>query len=124
MSCILVIDDDTALREMLRQMLEFVGYRTLDAPNGKVGIKLYRQEPIDLVITDLFMPEKEGIETIKELRDEFPNVKIIAISGGGFLGGVDYLYIAEKLGALRTFRKPFNLQEMLEAIREVLGEKG
>ena len=120
MTRILVVDDDLQLREMLRQMLEQVGYEIIDAPNGKVALDLYRESPTDLIITDLIMPEKEGIETIIELRREFPDARIIAISGGGRFVTEDYLYIARKLGALHTLSKPFKRQDMLDAVADVL----
>ena len=82
MSRILIIEDDEHVRGMLRKMLERIGYDVFDAPDGKEGLDFYRNTPVDLVITDILMPEKEGIQTIMELRREFPDVKIIAISGG------------------------------------------
>ncbi len=86
-----------------------------------MGLQLYREEPVDLIITDVFMPEKEGLETIRELRSEYPEVKIIAISGGGKNINLDFLPLAKQLGALRTLKKPFDRQEMLDAVQEVLG---
>ena len=83
MSRILLIDDDEAFRKMLHKILESAGYEVQDAANGKVALELYRQKASDLIITDLVMPEKEGIETIREFCRIHPGVKIIAISGGG-----------------------------------------
>jgi CheY-like chemotaxis protein len=117
---ILVIDDDDQLRGMLREMLEHAGYEVADAPNGKEGIRLYRENPADLVITDIIMPEKEGIETIMDLRREFPEVKIIAMSGGGTIEAEKYLRMAKGLGAVRTLTKPIERKELLEAVREVI----
>ena len=91
MSKILVIDDDKNIRSLLRDFLERDGYEVMEAENGKVGLKLFRENGADLVITDLIMPEKEGIETIRELRRDFSDVKIIAISGGGAIGPETYL---------------------------------
>jgi DNA-binding NtrC family response regulator len=122
MKRVLVIDDDDQIRSLLREMLELVGYVVVDAPDGKSGARLFRKQPTDLVITDIFMPEQEGLETIRELRRDYPEVKIIAISGGGATGHLAYLPAAEKFGALRTFSKPFDLHEMLDAVRELLGE--
>jgi len=119
MDTILIIDDDNQFRAMLRQMLEREGYKVVDAPDGKEGIRIYRVKPTDLIITDIIMPEKEGIETIMELRREFPDVKIIAISGGGHLGPAEYLKIAKGLGAQYTLSKPFEREELLEAVREL-----
>ncbi len=93
----------------------------MEAENGKIGLKLLGENGADLVITDLIMPEKEGIETIQELRRDFSHVKIIAISGGGAIGPETYLEIAKKMGAHRIFEKPFVLQEISEAIRELIG---
>ena len=122
MKRILVIDDDIQVRQMLKQILERAGYEVADAPDGKEGIELYRQTPTDLIITDIIMPEKEGIETILELRREFPDVKIIAISGGGRFDPDVYLDAAGKFGVARTFRKPVDRKELLDAIQELLGD--
>ena len=81
MKRILVIDDERQICEMLRKKLESVGYAVAEAPNGKVGLKLHKENLFDLIITDIFMPEKEGLETIRELKQDFPQLKIIAITG-------------------------------------------
>ena len=120
MKRILVIDDDVQVRQMLRQMLEREGYEVVDAPDGKEGIRLYRDEPADLIITDIIMPEKEGIGTIFELRRDFPDVKIIAISGGGrFVNKNDCLELCRTKG-IPAFSKPFDRKELLEAIQKLL----
>jgi len=123
MARILIMDDDDRFRKMLREMLEVAGYEVLEAPDGEVGTKLYREDPADLIILDIFMPEKEGIETVIELKRDFPDVKIIAISAGGRLGRLDYLDEAKALGALKSLAKPFDRQEMLEAIDELLEKR-
>ena len=120
MARILIIDDEEQVRLYLRKMLETEGYEVVDAPDGKVGLRLYRQNPADLIIMDIFMPEKEGLGTIRELRRDYPEVKIIAISGGGKISTLDFLPIAKRLGALRTLAKPFTRQELLDAVQEVL----
>ncbi len=120
MACILVIDDDLQVRRMLRQMLERSGYVVFDAPDGNAGIKCYRECRADLVITDIVMPEKEGIETIRELVQEFPEVKIIAMSGGGRIGPDAYLEVARQIGAVRTLTKPVEREELLSNISELL----
>jgi DNA-binding NtrC family response regulator len=120
MARILVIDDDIQILEMLRQTLEHEGYEVIDAHNGKEGMKLYREAPTDLIITDIIMPEKEDIETIMELKQDFPDVKIIAISGGGRIGAKECLHLAKKLGARRTFTKPVPRQDMIKAVKELL----
>ena len=117
---ILIIDDDPQILGMLGQILEREGHEVVEAPNGKVGLKLYRENPTDLIITDLIMPEKEGIETIMELRWDFPDVKIIAISGGGRIEAEEYLFMAQKLGVQRTFAKPIERAELLKSVRELL----
>ncbi len=117
---ILIIDDEIQIREMLSQMLTREGYQVSNASNGKEGMKICRELPVDLIITDIIMPEKDGIEMILELRKDFQELKVIAISGGGRLGPDGYLEMAKKLGAHRTFFKPFNRKEMLEAIKELL----
>jgi CheY-like chemotaxis protein len=123
MKRILVIDDDEALRQLIRQMLERSNYEVIDAPNGKVGVDIYRSDPLDLVITDIFMPEKEGLETIRELCREYPDVKIIAISGGSpKTEGFSSLQFAKGFGALRTLDKPFFREELLRMVKELLGE--
>jgi DNA-binding NtrC family response regulator len=120
MKRILVIDDDTQMREMLRKVLERAGYEVEDAADGKIGTKIHRQEPVDLVVTDLIMPEKEGIETIREFRRDFPQLKIIAISGGGRIGANGYLSMAKTMGAHRIFSKPFDLKTFSETVKELL----
>ena len=117
---ILIIDDDPQILDMLGQVLEREGYDIVKASNGREGIKLYRENPVDLIITDIIMPEKEGIETIFELRKDFPDLKIIAISGGGRIEPEEYLFVAQKLGVQRTFAKPIARAELLKAVRELL----
>jgi|WetSurMetagenome_2_1015567.scaffolds.fasta_scaffold89800_3 DNA-binding response OmpR family regulator len=121
MKIILVIDDDEDVRSCIRNILEHSGYSVLEAENGKVGIDICRHNPVDLVIVDLFMPEKEGIETIIELRKEYADLKILAISGGipGY-GPDHFLHIAQKLGADGTLDKPFNMQQLLSKVENLL----
>jgi CheY-like chemotaxis protein len=121
---ILVIEDDSQFRSMLCQMLSKAGYKAIDASNGKEGLELFRRKAPDLVITDLIMPEKEGLETIIELRRDAPHVKIIAISGGGMASPEDYLVLARKLGVQSVMAKPFSREEILEEIQRALNEKG
>ena len=120
MASILVIDDEEQPRRMLRQALERAGYEVVEARDGQEGLQRYRTAPTDLIITDILMPGKEGLETIMEFRREVPGVKMIAISGGGQTGNLTFLEVARRLGARRTFQKPFELRELLEAVREVL----
>jgi len=120
MARILIIDDDDIIRRMLRLMLTKAGYDVLDAADGKEGIELFRENNVDLVITDLIMPEKEGLEMIMELKTDFPDVKIIAMSGGAQMGPEGYLQLADALGAQQTLKKPIARQELLGAIAETL----
>jgi len=120
MALILIIDDEPQIRSMLKLMLERDGYEVAEAPDGVEGIRIYRQNPADLIITDLIMPNKDGIGVIIDLKKEFPNVKIIAMSGGGLNKPEGYLKGAKKLGAAYTLTKPIDRGEMLKAIKDVL----
>ena len=123
MANILIIDDNYDFRKLFREVLEKYGYDVYEAGDGEEGISVYKDNNIDLVITDMIMPKKEGLETMIELRRDFPSVKIIAMSGDGFEAPMNYLDGAKLLGgATRTFIKPFSMEDMLEAIREVLSE--
>lgn len=122
MAKILIIDDDYQLSAMLKQVLERNGYDVMTAPEGDSGIKMYHEHGADLIITDLIMPGKEGIETIAELVKENPEVKIIAISGGGRVKPDNYLNLAETFGASYSFTKPLDREKLLEAIRELLSD--
>jgi DNA-binding response OmpR family regulator len=116
MARILVIDDDATLCEMFRHALEGAGYDVQIAYDGQEGIEHHRGAPADLVITDLFMPQIDGYDTIRELREVSPRVKIIAITAGEG----DDLAKAKELGATRTFVKPINVQEFLDTVEEIL----
>ncbi|PIE59478.1 MAG: response regulator [Desulfobulbus propionicus] len=116
---VLVIDDDGQMRALLRQMIERVGGEVLEAVDGREGMNMARQHPVDLVITDLIMPEQEGLETIHLLKQENPALKIIAISGGGRIGPEAYLPAAKELGADCVFSKPFEIKEVTDKIREL-----
>ncbi len=120
---ILVIDDEEPVRMIVREMLIIEGYEVVVAGNGKVGLQLFRSDPTDLIITDIFMPEMEGLETIRELHREYPGVKIIAMSGGGESGMLSFLSYAKRFGALRTLRKPFSREELLTNVQELLAEE-
>ena len=117
---ILVIDDDTQIRSMLRRVLEREGYVVEEACDGLEGLRIYRENPADLVITDIIMPNKEGIELIKDLLHEFPDIKIIATSGGGNMPPQLYLGLAEGLGVDQVFAKPFDIKELLAAVKALL----
>jgi DNA-binding NtrC family response regulator len=120
MARILIIDDEDELRFLLRQMLEQAGHEVTEAVNGAEGIKLYERDLHELIITDIIMPEKEGVETILALRRNDPKLPIIAISGGGRLDATDFLTMAKKLGARHTLTKPFRRDQLLDAVSECL----
>lgn len=120
MSYILVVDDDQSVRMMLMQTLMRAGYVVKDAENGDVALDKVHEEYPGLVITDLIMPQKEGIETIYTLRKEYPTLPIIAMSGGGRLQAENYLPLAEKMGVNGTLKKPFNRETFLGLVAQVL----
>jgi CheY-like chemotaxis protein len=116
---ILVIDDDDQFRLMLRRVLEKEGYDVFEATNGKEGINAFRRLQTDLVITDIIMPEVEGVETILNLRKEFPDVKIAAISGGGRNAPDGYLVMAKKLGAEFVMEKPLDRKVFIKELERL-----
>lgn len=120
MKRILVIDDDPMLCGLYKTILSNEGYRVYVASNGNDGLKLLRQELCELVITDIFMPEKEGIETITELKSKYPGIKIIAISGGGAMKRQITLQIAKDLGSDRVLEKPIEIETLITTVAEVL----
>jgi CheY-like chemotaxis protein len=120
MSRILIIDDEDYIRAMVQQMLDRAGYTTAVASDGREALVLQRAQPADAILTDLMMPGQEGLETIMEIRRLYPATKIIAMSGGGHGGVLDFLPIATQLGAARTLAKPFSREQLLAAVREAL----
>ena|SRR3989338_3543059 len=120
MARILVIDDNDSFRNMLCEMLKSEGHETISAHNGKRGIELYRSDPADLIITDINMPEKSGPELIFELKRDFPEIKIIAISGGSDNSEAYLKDIASFTDVMRVFTKPLDMDEMLEAVKEAV----
>ncbi len=114
---IIVVDDDDTVRRVLRRMLESAGYEVREASNGRRAVAEFHQRPADLLITDIFMPEQEGMETISALRRERPDLKIIAISG---VAGDHYLRMAKLLGARATLQKPLRLATVLDTVRKCL----
>lgn len=117
---ILVIDDDPDIRRLLRLALEEAGYDVREAQKGDDGLAIARQEQCSLAIVDLFMPGKEGLETILALRCEMPTIKLIALSGGS--GHTDLLPVATSFGADRTIHKPYELDTLLTSIAALLQE--
>ena len=117
---ILLIDDDELLREALESILKTVGYSVIHASDGELGLRAFEESRPALVVTDILMPNVEGIQTIRELRRIDGSAKIIAISGGDRGGDVQYLEMASKLGADRILAKPFRRQALLDLIEELL----
>ena len=120
MPSILIIDDDDSLRASLCRTLRKEGYTIFEASDGRQGMKQLEHSPVDVILLDMFMPDKDGLETIMELRRTHPGSRIIAMSGGGFKGKVDVLHVAKKLGVRRTLAKPFTREQLLDALREEL----
>ena len=120
MSSILIIEDDSGVRDLFKKCLEKAGHEVHCANDGEAGLKSYRDFQSDLVITDMVMPKKEGVETIFELKREFPDVKIIAISGGGLLEPGRYLALAKAQGVEKILQKPIKSSLLLSSTEEVL----
>ncbi len=121
MATLLLIEDEESIREGLRDRLVSEGYQVIDAPNGRIGVDLFRRHRPDAVITDILMPEKDGLEVIMEVRKERPGQCIIAMSAGKTPGlDLDVLNIAKKLGASYTLEKPFDVSSLLTAIAACL----
>lgn len=120
MKRIMVMDDDENVRKLLTTILSDEGYDVESASNGLQGGKLQHEKPFDLVVTDLFMPGKDGIEIIQEIRNDYPGTRIIAISGGGNVGDVDLLKVSRALGADLVLTKPFMPDDLLEAVGKLL----
>jgi DNA-binding response OmpR family regulator len=125
MARILLIEDDNEVRTMLRLTLIHFGHNVIEARNGREGLELFKTVNADLVITDIVMPEKEGLEVLIKLRaKQVPPVKIIAISGGGRQKAADYLRLAKLMGAARVLAKPFSNEVLLAVIDELLPNGG
>jgi DNA-binding response OmpR family regulator len=120
MKHILLVEDDESLRSLLRISLEKMGYTVTEARDGKEALKLYKDAPVDLVLTDIMMPEKEGLEIIRELRRGNPELKIIAMSGGGRTNARDTLKMAKLFGATAVFGKPFSFVELRTMVVKLL----
>lgn len=117
---ILLVDDDAALRKLLRFNLTKMGYEVVEAANGNEALEIQKNDPAELVLTDLIMPEKEGLETIGELRKKYPGARIIAMSGGGRGSAADYLKVAKMLGVDHVMAKPFSFKELADAVAGLL----
>jgi DNA-binding response OmpR family regulator len=122
MSCILLIDDEPTLRDMYRQLLMRAGYEVCEACDGGEGLQQFQTHSVDLVLTDMCLPKQDGFALLQTLRTQTPAVKIVAMSGGGQMGGADVLTRAASLGADRIIQKPIPLRDLLAMVRELLGE--
>jgi len=119
-SRVLVIDDNPDIRELIAFILKGAGYVVEMAQDGEAGLRSQRAHAFDIVITDIFMPNQDGIETITRLRKEFPAVKVIAVSGGGSrTKGEGYLFTAREIGAHAVLAKPFDPEELLGTVRSI-----
>ncbi len=121
MAKILVVDDEKSIRTLVSKIVSKDGHEVLEAENGVHACEYFQNENIDLIITDLVMPEQNGIEMILELKKTHPDVKVIAISGdSGFSGQIDLLSMAKLLGAKHIIKKPFTVDQIREAVDDVL----
>lgn len=124
MARILIIEDERQVREVLKQILEKAGYEVDTAEDGHMGVKQFRKYPAELVITDILMPNKNGLETIEELIGLNPKLPIVAISGGGPGEKAQFaLDVAKMCGAIRVLAKPFSRKEILETVTDLLKPK-
>jgi len=123
MKGIMIVEDETEVREMLKIALVKRKYLVLEATNGKEALSKFKPSVIDLVITDILMPEEDGLKVIMKLKELKPDIRIIAISGGGKAGPANYLNIAKALGADEIVSKPFSLKTLLSKIEELLDSK-
>ena len=122
MAKILVMDDDEGVRRGIGKVLVRAGHEVIEAPDGRVALALLKDEPPDLVICDLFMPEMDGVEVLRELRRDYPDLPVVAISGGAYQGKVQLLDVAKGLGAVAVLKKPFQLQQLLGVVNDLVGE--
>jgi DNA-binding NtrC family response regulator len=117
---ILIVDDEADLRDLMIRVLAQAGYQATGAADGNEATRAMANQHFDVVITDLIMPERDGIQVINELRRKFPEVKIIAMSGGGHISREQYLRIAKGMGAHAQLEKPFTNEQLIDTIRGVL----
>lgn len=117
---ILIIDDDAAVSQTLALILTRAGYQVSTAISGRKGLELLSNDAYDLVLTDIIMPELDGIEAIRRIRTDYPGLRVIAMSGGGQIDKADFLHMAEALGADRVLEKPVRGERLLELVGSVL----
>lgn len=120
MACILVIDDNPEFRDILRAHLEANGHRTMLAGDGEQGLALLEREAIDIVLTDILMPQRDGLEVLREARRRWPGLPVIAISGGGWIKATELLSMAERLGADNVLQKPVRRDDLIRAVEDAL----
>lgn len=117
MSRVLVVEDHAPMRAVMTAVLEGMGHQVYQAGNGREALRVQADANAELMLTDLFMPEMEGLETIRQMRSRYPQLRIMAVSGGSSRGDAgDYLEMAMKFGAERALRKPFTIKEMTDAV--------
>ncbi len=119
MTKVLLIEDDTLVRHALRISMEMADIEVIEADHGKRGLDRFRQSDIDVIVTDVFMPEMDGIEFLMETKKCCPDTPVIVISGGGSVDGYDYLESAEFLGAAAVFAKPFDERDLIAKIEDL-----
>lgn len=120
MACILIIDDNPEFRDILRRHLEANGHHTILAGDGEQGLALLEREAIDIVLTDILMPQRDGLEVLREARRRWPGLPVIAISGGGWIKATELLGMAERLGADNVLQKPVRRDDLIRAVDEAL----
>jgi CheY-like chemotaxis protein len=120
MARILIVDDDEQIRTLTTAVLQRAGFETATALEGGEALRAYQEQPADVVLCDLYMPGKDGIETIRDLRQQFPEVKIVAMSGGGTMSGGSALRFARNLGARELLPKPFNAEDLLLVVQRLV----
>jgi CheY-like chemotaxis protein len=119
----MVIDDEEGVRRVIAKVLEREGHHVIEASDGKIALNHLRGAALDLVICDLFMPEMDGVEVLRELRRDYPGMSVVAISGGAYEGKVQLLDVAKGLGAVAVLKKPFALEDLVGVVNDVL-ERG
>lgn len=119
MAKVLVIDDDPKVRSVVARFVELEGHTVVQAENGKEAINQLEGDPADLVISDIFMPEMDGIEVLIQLREHFPDAKLVAMSGGGAIAASHVLKTAMVLGAVAVLEKPFDLEDIRELLSDL-----
>ena len=120
---VLILDDDLELAQSLKEILSDEGYQVDVASNGREGIRLQSANPYDLIVTDIVMPEEDGLEVIMWVKESYPETKLVAISGGGYFDSRDYLLMAKELGASFVLCKPFEVKTLKAGIKRILDVK-